>query len=69
MFDGIIDIHHAKKIDFDRVRNAGIIAIIHKATEGATFRDKSYRERREIARDMGFLWGTYHYSSGKPVAD
>lgn len=69
MFDGIIDINHGKEIDFDQVRGAGIIAIIHKATEGATFRDDQYQVRRTTAKADGFLWGAYHFSSGSTVAD
>ncbi len=67
--DAIIDIYHSTSIDFDRVKNAGILAIIHKATEGASFRDKEYQVRKTIAKEKGFLWGGYHFSSGARVID
>lgn len=69
MIDTIIDIYHQNNVDFERVRTAGIVAIIHKATEGTTFVDVEYRERMQKAKDMGFLWGAYHFSSGEHVAD
>jgi lysozyme len=67
MIDTIIDIYHLNPIDFDRVRNAGIVAIIHKATEGARFTDSEYQGRRQRAKDLGFCWGAYHFSSGEEV--
>jgi len=69
MIDTIIDIYHHSNVDFDRVRVAGIVAIIHKATEGTNFTDAEYRDRRQQAKDMGFLWGAYHFSSGDDVLD
>jgi len=69
-FGGIIDIsHHQRVVDWRAVRDAGIVAVIHKATEGATFRDPLFRERRAAARAAGLLWGSYHYAGTAPVAD
>lgn len=69
-FSGVIDLsHHQRAIDWQMVRDAGIVAVIHKATEGATFRDPAYVERREAARAVGLLWGSYHYAGTAPVAD
>lgn len=69
MFNGVIDLsHHNAVDDWAAVRRAGIVAVIHKASEGATFRDPKFRERREAARAAGLLWGSYHYSSGVEVA-
>ncbi|MDR4308398.1 glycoside hydrolase family 25 protein [Chelatococcus sambhunathii] len=68
MFNGVIDVSHHNRIeDFARLRRAGIVAVIHKATEGATFRDPLYRERREAARAAGLRFGSYHFSSGVSV--
>jgi lysozyme len=67
--NAIVDIYHRTAIDFDKVKNAGIAAIIHKATEGARFQDKEYGKRKEIAKSKGFLWGAYHFSSGESVTD
>jgi lysozyme len=67
MIDTIIDIYHQNSIDFGRVKNAGIVAIIHKATEGSRFTDSEYQDRRQRAKDLGFQWGAYHFSSGEEV--
>jgi len=62
-FDGIVDLsHHQRAVDWRAVREAGIAAVIHKATEGATFRDPAYLERRAAASAAGLLWGSYHYA-------
>jgi lysozyme len=69
-FNGVIDIsHHQRAVDWDAVRAAGIVAVIHKATEGATFRDPAYAGRRAAARAAGLLWGSYHYAGTAPVED
>jgi lysozyme len=69
-FDGVIDLsHHQRVIDWATIRAAGIVAVIHKATEGTTLRDPAYAERRAAARAAGLLWGSYHYAGTSPVAD
>ena len=68
MINTIIDIYHEEHIDFQQVKDAGIRAIIHKATEGTGFIDPKYRDRKRVAKGMGFLWGAYHFSTGASVA-
>ncbi|MDB5269098.1 MAG: hypothetical protein JWP58_2138 [Hymenobacter sp.] len=63
-FSGIIDTSHHHTIDMARVKAAGVAAVIHKATQGLAFKDKTYHERRKLAKEQGLLWGCYHYSSG-----
>ena len=65
MIDTIIDVNHDNSIDFTRLQEAGIVAIIHKATEGETFKDSKYKTRKEQALELGFLFGAYHFSSGR----
>ncbi|MCX7108999.1 MAG: glycoside hydrolase family 25 protein [Proteobacteria bacterium] len=68
MIDTIIDIsHYQSHIDFDKVKADGIVAIIHKATEGETWKDMEYHDKKDKAKAKGFLWGTYHFSSGGSV--
>jgi lysozyme len=68
-FNGVIDIsHHQRAVDWDAVRAAGIVAVIHKASEGATFRDPAYAGRRAAARAAGLLWGSYHYAGTADAA-
>ena len=69
MINTIIDIYHGNAIDFAKAKQAGIVAIIHKATQGVTVRDSLYHDRRTQAKQLGFLWGSYHFSTGAPVAD
>jgi len=69
MIDTIIDVKHDNALDIEKVKEAGIVAVIHKATEGATFKDPKYLSRKQQAMDAGLLWGAYHFSSGvNPVA-
>jgi lysozyme len=63
--DCVIDIYHGdKEPDWDQVKAAGIVAVIHKATEGLTFKDDQYHLRRSEAKAKGLLWGAYHFSNG-----
>lgn len=66
----VIDIsHHQENVDFERVRADGIVGVVHKASEGLTFTDKVYAERRARARDAGLLWGAYHFGVGADGSD
>ena len=69
MIDTIVDMNHAGQPDFAAMAAAGILAVIHKASEGATFKDPEYPARRVAAKDQGLLWGSYHYVSGVSVTD
>lgn len=68
MFDGIMDINHNNDIDLSAARNTGIVALIHKATEGATFQDPLYATRRAEAKQLGLLWGAYHFGTAADVS-
>jgi lysozyme len=68
MFNGIIDIYHLNSFDIPKVKQAGIVAVIHKATQGTTFQDDKYHDRRAAAKAAGLLWGAYHFSTGQDVA-
>lgn len=59
----IIDVHHQSPIDPLVAKNAGVVAIIHKATEGGDFRDKSYHSQKKKAKELGLLWGSFHFSN------
>jgi lysozyme len=67
MFDGIMDISHNNTIDLAAAKHAGIVAVIHKATEGATFQDPMYASRRAQAKQLGLLWGAYHFGTAADV--
>jgi lysozyme len=40
-----------------------------RPTRGSSFRDSKYHQRRERAKELGFLWGAYHFSTGGSVSD
>ncbi|HLG12986.1 MAG TPA: glycoside hydrolase family 25 protein [Blastocatellia bacterium] len=61
----IIDIsHHNANPDFQQAAAAGIVGVIHKATQGTTFKDSAYTTNRQKALDAGVLWGAYHFGIG-----
>jgi len=65
-FIGIIDVYRENTLDLSKVKQAGVSAIIHKASEGKNFQDEKYAERKAAALETGFLWGAYHLTSGAP---
>ena len=69
MINTIIDLYHGNSVDLKAAKAGGILAVIHKATEGASVVDSQYLARRDAAKALGLLWGGYHFSSGSSVAD
>lgn len=71
--NAIIDLsHHNRITDFATIKAAGIVAIIHKATQGTDYTDPEYLQRRGAALEAGLLWGAYHFADagdGKAQAD
>jgi lysozyme len=58
----VIDISHDNTItNFQQAKDSGVIGVIHKATEGTTFVDAKYNERRVQAISVGLFWGAYHF--------
>lgn len=69
MIDTIIDLsHHNASVDFAQIRAAGIMAVIHKATQGKGYVDPQYAARRTAAEAAGLLWGAYHFGTGDDPA-
>lgn len=57
-----IDLSHWNQVDdCAAVAGAGVIGVIHKATEGTDYIDPTYDQRRRDARDNGLMWGAYHF--------
>src|SRR5215813_8309520 len=64
----VIDIsHHNTVRSWDAVRSAGILGVIHKATEGRSYTDDRYLSRRAPAMRAGLMWGAYHFANGRNV--
>lgn len=64
--NAVIDISHHQHVTLTgakKIAEAGVIAVIHKASEGRDYRDSTYHERRKLFKSLGFLWGSYHFSS------
>jgi lysozyme len=62
----VVDLSHHNTINsLVSLKNAGVLAIIHKSTEGTTFTDDTYQARRAAAKAAGFLWGAYHFVSNE----
>ena len=66
----IVDLsHHNEAVDFVKMKADGIVGVIHKATQGLRYVDKSYASRRRKAVDCGLLWGAYHFGVGADGSD
>ncbi|MBV8393854.1 MAG: glycoside hydrolase family 25 protein [Alphaproteobacteria bacterium] len=63
--DAVIDLSHNVRVDdFGAIRRqANILGVIHKASEGGDWIDPSYAERRQLAERAGLLWGAYHFGT------
>jgi lysozyme len=58
----VVDLSHYDTVtSFEDLYNAGILGVIHKATEGATYIDETYTERQAEAAKTPLLWGAYHF--------
>lgn len=60
---GFIDISHHQTIpeSLKPARDSGILGVIHKATEGASYVDDKYEARKYLAAECGMRWGAYHF--------
>lgn len=66
----VIDIsHHNDVLSWADIKAAGVIGIIHKATEGTSYTDDTYAERAAEARRHGLLWGAYHFATSSNAID
>ena len=61
----IIDLYHGDPVDasggFHAMKGAGLLGLVHKATDGLTATDSEYQSRRHRADAVGLLWGAYHF--------
>ena len=61
----VVDLsHHNGEVDLLRAKGDGILGVIHKATQGVSYRDPTYLENRKKASDARLLWGAYHFGTG-----
>jgi lysozyme len=65
MINAVVDTSsYQATVDFTQIRAAGILGVIHKATQGLADVDARYAERRTRAVNAGLLWGAYHFGTG-----
>lgn len=58
----VVDLFHGDNVsDFKLTAKAGVLGVIHKATEGLSYKDPTYKLRKNLALDAGLLWGAYHF--------
>lgn len=71
----VADIYHGDRVGgsgpaydgFVQAKEAGILGIIHKSSQGLNFADRAYSRRRKDAERAGLLWGAYHFNTGDTV--
>ena len=70
MINAVVDIsHHNRVTSFAKARDAGIVGVILKATQGTVYVDPTFATNRRRARDAGLLVGAYHFGiAGDPLA-
>ena len=60
----VVDIsHHNGNVDLNQAQQAGLVGVIHKATQGTGMTDNMYLTNRQKAQAAGLLWGAYHFGT------
>ncbi|HJT45833.1 MAG TPA: glycoside hydrolase family 25 protein, partial [Chthoniobacterales bacterium] len=64
--NSVVNMSHYDMIrpDFVRMKNEGVVAVIHEATFPRLNRDWKYPDRQYAAINAGLLWGAYHFGDG-----
>ena len=62
MVSPVIDLsHHNPTPNWPEIKKAGVVGVIHKATEGTGYVDNTLFSRARAAMDAGLKWSTYHF--------
>ncbi|MBZ5523001.1 MAG: glycoside hydrolase family 25 protein [Acidobacteriia bacterium] len=62
--NAVMDIsHYQGNVDMAAAKGDGIVAVIHKATQGTNWFDNMYAVNRPKAAAAGVLWGAYHFGT------
>jgi len=65
----VVDLsHHNGTVDLTQAKAAGILGVIHKATQGTNYTDSAYTTNRQKAAAAGLMWGAYHFATGSDGA-
>jgi len=66
LLNAVIDISHYQYIsNWEKIEQAGIKAVIHKATQGTSYVDNTFIKRKNEHGDL--LFGAYHFGTGGSV--
>jgi lysozyme len=60
----VADMAHFNSVNFTALAGAGIVGVIHKATQGVGMTDQQYARRRAAAAAAGLEWGAYSFATG-----
>jgi lysozyme len=64
----VIDLSHWDSAsDYAAVKAAGIVGVIYKATEGASYTDETYVSQQSAAKTAALLWGGFHFADASSV--
>jgi lysozyme len=62
MINAVVDLSHHNSVDnFQRAYDSGIRAVIHKATQGTTYVDPTFRPHLPAMHSANLLLGAYHF--------
>jgi len=63
--NAVVDLsHHNGTVNLNQAQKAGILGVIHKATQGQAGVDPTYKANRVKAAKEKLLWGAYHFGTG-----
>jgi lysozyme len=64
--NSVVNLSHydGMRPDFLRMKEEGVVAVIHEATYPRFDRDTQYPMRQQAATRAGLLWGAYHFGDG-----
>jgi lysozyme len=64
----VLDLSHYQSVaNLDGMKSAGIVGVIHKATEGTSYVDPKYAPRRKWFLENGFAFASYHFLNVRAV--
>jgi lysozyme len=64
----VIDLSHWNTVtDWAAVKKSGVVGVVHKFSQGQSYRDPQYIPRRQPALAAGLLWGRYHFADSTDV--
>src|SRR5215831_19491199 len=64
----VVDLSHWDPAsDYGKVKSAGIVGVIYKATEGSGYTDSTYVSQQQAAKKAGLKWGAYHFADASDV--